>query len=203
MKEDFFMKKTVNSSNKTFTTLGASGHSNRVRESKDFYSTDPKAIDYLLKHETFDKNIWECACGNGNLSKRLEHFGYNVYSTDLIYRDYGEKESVDFLKQNKKFNGDIITNPPFRYANEFVIKALELTNQKVAMFCRIQFLESQKRYVEIFQNNSPKKVLIFVKRIKCYPNNQDTIGNSAICYCWIIWDKNYDGKTVIEWIDNL
>lgn len=197
------MKKTLNSSNEVFTTMGASNHSNRVREDKDFYSTDPQAIDYLLKHEKFSKYVWECACGNGNLSKRLEEHGHIVKSTDLIYRGYGERESIDFLKQETLFEGDIITNPPFKLANEFVLKALELSNRKVAMFCRIQFLETQKRYLEIFKDNPPKKVLVFVKRIKCFPNNDDTIKSSAICYCWIVWDKGWNGETVLEWINNI
>ena len=84
-----------------------------------------------------------------------------------------------------------------------MIKALELTNRKVAMFLRIQFLESQRRYKQIFSINPPKKILVFVKRIKCYPDDCDTIKSSAICYCWIIWDKEYAGKPVIEWINNM
>ena len=72
-----------------YTTLGASSHSDYDRVKNDFYSTDPKAINHLLRFEKFDNNIWECACGNGNLSKRLERFGYNVTSTDLVYRGFG------------------------------------------------------------------------------------------------------------------
>lgn len=77
--------------NKTsiYTTLGASSHSDYDRVEHDFYSTDPKAINYLLKYEKFDNKVWECACGNGNLSKRLERFGYDVTSTDLVYRGFG------------------------------------------------------------------------------------------------------------------
>ena len=71
------------------------------------------------------------------------------------------------------------------------------------MFLRIQFLESKKRYVELLKENPPKKVLVFVKRMKCYPNDNDTLKSSGICFCWIIWDKNYDGNTILEWIDNL
>lgn len=72
--------------------LGASNHSTRKRVESDFYSTDPVAIDYLLEYESFDRNVWECACGNGNLSRRLEEYGYNVRSTDIVYRGYGERE---------------------------------------------------------------------------------------------------------------
>ena len=175
--------------------------SDYVRQKEDFYSTDPVAIDYLLKHERFSKNVWECACGNGNLAKRLKMYGYNVYSSDLVDRGYGDY-GVDFLKQKEPFDGDIITNPPYKYATEFVEKALELTNRKVAMFLKIQFLESQKRYERLFMNNPPKKVLPFVKRIDCWRNDDRSLKGSTVLYAWFIWDKEYTGKTMIEWIDN-
>ena len=94
------------------------------REENDYYATDPKAIHYLLKYETFNKNIWECACGEGNLSKALEEQGYNVFSTDLIDRGY-QDQVLDFLESDILFDGDIITNPPFKYTTEFVTKALD------------------------------------------------------------------------------
>ena len=78
--------------NNTIRTLGWSSHSEYETQPEGFYSTDPSAIDYLLQHETFNHNIWECACGNGNLSKRLIRHGYNVKSTDKYYRGYGERE---------------------------------------------------------------------------------------------------------------
>lgn len=184
-------------------TMGASNHTERVRAEDDFYSTNPIAIDYLLQHEDFAENIWECACGNGKLSKRLEEKGHNVKSTDLVYRGYGEKESIDFLIQDQVFDGDIITNPPYNLALEFVEKALELSNRKVAMFLKIQFLETKKRYLNLFKENPPKKVLVFVKRMACYREDDTSFRSSAICFCWIIWDKEYDGATVLDWIDNL
>ena len=70
------------------------------REPNDYYATDPKAIEQLLEYETFNKNIWECACGEGNLSEPLKKAGYNVYSTDLIDRNYPD-EIIDFLKTDK------------------------------------------------------------------------------------------------------
>ena len=76
------------------------------------------------------------------MSKRLESFGYNVKSTDLIDRGYGET-GVDFLAQTEMFDGDILTNPPYKYAMEFVLKALELIpdGHKVFMFLKVTFLE--------------------------------------------------------------
>ena len=76
--------------NSIFKILGASSHTDKEREKDDYYATDPIAIDKLLTVEKPFKNIWECACGEGHLSKRLIEHGYNVYSSDLIDRGYGE-----------------------------------------------------------------------------------------------------------------
>lgn len=101
------------------------------REENDFYATDPFAIDIVLptlEKIGLNKNIWECACGKGHLAKRLKDNGYNVYASDLIDRGYGEVK--DFLKTKEKFNGDILTNPPFRFAEDFVKKGFEVLSER-------------------------------------------------------------------------
>lgn len=72
-----------------FVTLGASNHTDKERESNDFYATDPIAIDKLVKVIQLPRKIWECACGTGCLSDRLKDFGHEVVSTDLVNRGYG------------------------------------------------------------------------------------------------------------------
>ena len=107
-------------SNKTvFATLGASNHSVNDREENDYYATDPIAIEKLLEIEKFNSKVWECACGEGHLSKVLQSKGYDVKSTDLIDRGYGQS-GIDFLQCNEVFDGDICTNPPYKFAKEFV-----------------------------------------------------------------------------------
>ena len=81
------------------------------REKHDFYATPEIATLSLLNKEKFIGNIWECACGDGAISKVLKNKNYNVYSSDLINRGYGD-ETIDFLNTNKKFD-NIVTNPPF------------------------------------------------------------------------------------------
>lgn len=72
-----------------FVTLGASNHTVNSRAENDFYATDPRAIELLLNVENFSDKVWECACGEGHLSKVLESKGYDVISTDLIDRGFG------------------------------------------------------------------------------------------------------------------
>ena len=76
-------------SRSTFSILGASNHSEKEREIDDFYATDPDAVSVLFLHESFSDKIWECACGSGALSKRMEQLGKQVMSTDLIDRGFG------------------------------------------------------------------------------------------------------------------
>ena len=90
---------------KVFGTLGSSNHTDKVRCKNDYYSTDPRAIDFLVREVDLCGNIWECACGDGQISRRLEEYGFDVYSTDLVDRGYGIP-NVDFLNCNNIFDGD-------------------------------------------------------------------------------------------------
>jgi hypothetical protein len=194
------MKDWIGNTKTTFVQLGASNHSTGEREENDFYATDPSAIDDLLKVETFNKDIWECACGEGHLSKRLKEYGYKVYSTDLIDRGY-QDELVDFLCSEKKFGGDIITNPPYKYCSEFILKALDSIpiGNKIAMFLKLTTLEGQKRYEEIYSKYPPKTIYVYSKRKECAENGKFK-GTSAVCYAWFIWEKGFIGCPQIKWI---
>lgn len=192
-------------SHAVFVTLGASNHSLGNREKYDYYATDPRAVEELLKLEKFDRNIWEPACGEGHISKILEREGYNVLSTDLIDRSFG-RGGCDFLGQTECYDGDIITNPPYKYALEFVEHALELiTNgHKVAMFLRLQFLEGKSRR-RLFDKHPPRTVYVSSSRINCCKNGnfspEQRSNNSAQAYAWFIWEKGYKGDPVIKWFN--
>lgn len=141
--------------NSIFTSIGASNHAEAPRHLHDYYATDPYAIDLLCAEEQFTGNIWEPACGEGHLSKRLLELGHNVISTDLFDRGYG-RSGVDFLACTKSYGDNIITNPPYKYALEFCQHALRLlpTDGKLAMFLKLTFLEGKKRKV-FFQKTPP------------------------------------------------
>ena len=200
--------------NKTtvYAQLGASNHSEKDREINDFYSTDPKSLEIFLKALERDgfklhNNIWECACGMGHLSKVLESKGYDVLSTDLINRGYGIVDNdTDFLKgkyyTHTKYDGDILTNPPYKYAKEFVETALNKISygNYVVMFLKIQFLEGKDRR-KLFDKYPPKYIYVNSARQLCYFNgDMNNKMSSATCYCWFIWEKGFKGEPIIRWI---
>jgi hypothetical protein len=192
---------------KVFATLGASSHVEAVREKDDYYATSPQAVDVLLKHFEIPPTtkIWECACGEGHLSKRLIELGFEVCSSDLVNRGYGEVKNFFDCTEKPDAGSLILTNPPYKHAMEFVLHALELLpeNGYCLMFLKLLFLEGQKRYAELFRIHPPKTVYVFSGRMKCAKNGEFKSGedfNSAMAYCWYLWQKGFKGKPVIEWI---
>lgn len=190
--------------NSIFKTLGASSHTKEERQSEDYYATEPKAAECLLELETFNNPIWECAAGEGHLSKVFEKAGYKVYSSDIVNRGYGEQ--LDFLSTTGQYKTDIVTNPPYKYATEFVEHALEIVEDgcKVAMFLKLQFLEGKKRK-KLFKKYPPKTVYVSSSRLLCAKNGEFEKmrqgGGSAVAYAWFVWEKGYKGDTKIKWFN--
>ena len=200
-------KDWVGNAKAVFVCNGASNHTDQEREAMDYYATEPKAIELLLEKEQFAKNVWECACGELHLSHVLENHGHKVKSSDIVDRlNDGSIETIDFLNFNGKWDGDIITNPPYKYAKQFVEKALETvsTGSKVAMFLKLTFLESKGRR-ELFDKYPFKTLYVSSSRLQCAKNgNFDTYHagvGTAVAYGWYIWQKGFDGVPQIKWFN--
>lgn len=200
------MKDWTGNATAIFATHGASNHSETERENFDYYATDPDAVEKLLEKEDFCHYIFEPACGGGHIAEVLKKHGFNVICNDIVNRGYEHQVAEgDFLLMDLKARNsyDIITNPPYKYAKEFVEKALDISQEsvKVAMFLKLTFLEGAKRK-ELFDKYPPKKIYVFRNRIDCWKNGEKTKKPSkAVCYAWFIWEKGFKGVPIIKWID--
>lgn len=185
-----------------FKALGASSHADHERQSDDYYATEPKATEWLCRLEQFEGRILEPSCGEGHMSEVLKKAGYEVVSRDLVDRGYGEV--ADFLAiDNQVWDGNIVTNPPYKYAQQFVEKALSIIpeGKKVAMFLKLQFLEGKARR-SLFRSSPPIRVWISSSRLKCAMNGDfEAYGSSAVAYAWFVWEKGYKGETTVKWFN--
>ena len=59
------MKDWSGNTKAVYVTNGDSSHSTRERETRDYYATDPRAVEALLQREKFDRYILEPTCGGG------------------------------------------------------------------------------------------------------------------------------------------
>ena len=194
--------------NSIYKTLGASNHTDKERQSEDYYATEPKAVELLLDLEDFSQlYVWESACGQGHLSEAMIQKGIKVNSSDLVLRGYDKAYMYDFLsEENKEWKGHIITNPPYKFAKEFVYKALSIVPNgcKVAMFLKVQFLEGKARK-KLFEIYPPKIVYVSSSRLLCAKNGEFEQmiagGGSAVAYAWFVWEKGFNGKTELQWFN--
>lgn len=175
-----------------------SGQLHYERREGDFYATPPENVDCLAHFiDLRGRVVWEPACGEGHISKRIARFCAGVFSTDLYDRGYG-KAPVDFLAQQKLPGNDqhrancIITNPPFGdVAEQFVAAALELTKPVdglVAMFLRNEWDMACGRD-HLFEDHPAYMLKIAVtKRPRWIEGSK---GSPRHNYAWYVWDWNY------------
>ena len=188
----------------------AGGNSTSKREENDFYATNPETLKLFLyefwKDNSFEGDILEPACGQVHLSETLKEMlpNFNITSTDLIDRGYGEG-GVNFLTHDysKTFN-TVITNPPFSLAKEFIEKGLEIADKYVIMLCKIQLLEGAKRK-DMFLNTPLKYVYVHTTRQATWKEGKPTDSKgkkwaTTMCLAWFVWDKEYEGEPIIRWI---
>jgi hypothetical protein len=174
-------------------------------DSPDDFPTPPWATRGLIEH-VLDKSALkgltclEPACGAGHMAKvLLEYFG-EVRSADAYA--YGYADVRDFLTYPYETNAVdwVITNPPFRLAEEFVLRALRVARHGVAILARTVFLESVGRYQGIFQATPPTKFAQFVERVPMVRGRLDGKATTATGYAWLVWEKSAVGLPRLMWV---
>jgi hypothetical protein len=107
----------------------------------------------------------------------------------------------DFLSYNADERFDwVITNPPFRLAEEFALHALPLAHQGVALLVRTVFIESVGRLERVFSKHPPTLVAQFAERVPMVRGRLDPKASTATGYAWVVWKKPLVGHTRLVWI---
>lgn len=178
-----------------------------TRQIDDWYPTPPEATLKLLEVERFDGIVWEPAAGDGALADVLTDNGYAVIASDL--NEYGYcKAGVDFLMETKlpDVHGpveNIITNPPYKLAEQFINHAISLGVTKHAWLLRLAFLEGVARHESLFKHNPPSRVHVFSKRLTIWRGDEKPSSTGTTAYAWFVWDQPMGSlklKPRINWI---
>lgn len=137
-----------------------------------------------------------------------------ICASDIKDRGY-ENNMINSLQYGKDFLMDdyedtlpleidyIIMNPPYSLIEPFVMKSLSIAKKGILMLGRLQFLEGKGRYENILKDNPPTDVYIYVDRIKCYKNGDESdTTSSAQAYAWFYWnlEEINSHKPYIHWI---
>lgn len=132
--------------------------------------------------------VWEPACGDGAISRVLAGRRFGVINTDLIDRGYGVG-GVDFLALQSRKARQIVTNPPFKHAEQFIRDGFKLGVRYQAHLLKAQFWNAASR-LPLFQSHRPAAVLPLTWRL-------DFTGGGAptMDCCWVVW-MPWEGETV-------
>lgn len=173
-------------------------------ESLDDFPTPPWASRALVEHVIGTEDVkplhcLEPACGRGHMAAALGEYFAEVSASDVAM--YGYASTKDFLDYSDEERFDwIITNPPFKLAEEFVLKALPMSRVGVAILVRTVFIESVGRLDRIFSKHPPTYFAQFAERVPMVKGRVDRKASTATGYAWIVWKKPLAQHTELVWI---
>ena len=191
---------------------------NKEREELDYYATPAAEVKNILDtlgYNFSDKTILEPCVGGGHMVAGIQKYldennqaPIQCYGTDFKDRGFSSTKwalqyGVDTLSDDYPIDkADIvIMNPPYATIEPFLIRALEIAQDKLIVLCRTQVLEGAGRYEKIFKDNPPTEVYQYVDRIQCWKGGVKPSGTSAQAYCWLVWDKKAPAAApTLHWI---
>ena len=179
---------------------------NKERAEGDYYATPTAEVINILETLGYDfteQVILEPCVGGGHMVAGIQNYLDNHNQTaaalkgsDFLDRGFRSTKwqlqyGLDFLDDEYPIDKAdvIIMNPPYATIEPFLIRALEIVQDKLIVLCRTQVLEGSGRYEKIFQDNPPTDVYQYVDRIQCWKDGVKPAGTSAQAYCWLVWDK--------------
>lgn len=165
------------------------------------------------------QTCWEPAANRGYMARPLgEYFG-SVCGTDIFDYGFGFAYS-DFLFPGAYPVGAdfeapewIISNPPFKLAEQFIDRARAIASVGCAMLVRTGFLEGIDRYQNLFRVSPPSVIAQFSERIiltkgivrdpnKAYWDDEEQKfkrPSTATAYLWLVWMNGVPPQP-FEWI---
>ena len=179
---------------------------NKEREELDYYATPTAEVKNILDTLGYDftgQTILEPCIGGGHMIAGIQKYldennqiPAQCYGTDFKDREFRSTKwnlqyGIDTLSDDYPIDkADIvIMNPPYSTIEPFLIRALEIAQDKLIVLCRTQVLEGASRYNNIFRNNPPTEIYQYIDRIQCWKGGEKPTGSSAQAYCWLVWDK--------------
>lgn len=157
----------------------------------------------LGSYEVSQSSCLEPACGQGYMAEALKEYFGSVTSFDILDYGYSDMTKINFLESNLVDNSFdwVITNPPFKIAEDFIYEAQRVARVGVAMLVRTVFIESVGRYDRLFSKTPPSFFAQYVERVAMVKGRLDRKASTATGYGWAVWEneKKSDGP-LLKWI---
>ena len=172
----------------------------KERQKEDYYSTPTEEVENILEVMNLplrEATVLEPSCGGGHMIEGIAKFTQHIIGTDIKDRGYVNPNfelqyGLDYLADDYPYSSAdyVVMNPPFKLIEPFVMRSLDIAEKGVLMFGRLQFLEGESRYKNIFSIAPPTDVYVYVDRVASFKNGDTSIKPDSIqAYAWYYWDK--------------
>lgn len=176
------------------------------RHPDDFYCEPGWCSARLFEEVRFDGLILDPACGLGRIVKSAHQAGLQAAGHDKVRRWSGCSSDRNFLDAWVDYwvrPENIVSNPPFGIAQQFVSQALCVATHKVAMLLPAKWLYGDKR--SRWLATTPLSRVLFITPRPSMPPGPVieagiAPGGGREDFCWIIWDHKHFGEPTFGWL---
>jgi hypothetical protein len=178
------------------------------RDQHDWYVEPHECSFTLFELEKFTGPVWDPACGLGRIVSSAQKLGLSSFGSDIVNRGEHCVEERNFFESAPPYDfSNIVSNPPFGVAEEFVQRAIDLVpmNGKVAMLLPLVWLSgfSTKRS---WLPDSPLYRFYPISPRPSMPPGKvvitgEKVGNGTKDFAWFVWMKGYEGSAEVRFMN--
>lgn len=180
----------------------------RERNPRDYYRTPAWCVKALIEAEPLSSDIFDPACGDGAILQVVQeaNAGHTVHAQEIdhaIALKASQRLRIpvsvgDSLNEDSCWpDADVLMNPPYRQAAEFVRRALREVppRGKVCALLRLNFLGSSRKRMDLVGPNSElTRVLVLPKR----PSFTGDGRSDACEYAFFVWQHEHRGGAEVR-----
>ncbi len=178
------------------------------RNENDSYLTPHTLTQLLLDNIDLDKSLTilePCCSIEKCIANVLTNNGYNVVTNIYTKND----TSTNFLTWDESNKFDVcFSNTPYGDKNviAFVNKMKQIATKKVIALYPLSILAGSNKLKQLWSDKdfALKEVYVMVRPpwLASFVRDDGKYPSGMNHYAWFVWEKNYNGKPNIEWLDN-
>lgn len=171
------------------------------REANEHYVEPSWCSKRLFEEEQFEGGIYDPCCGFGTIVIEALKQGKHAYGSDLVARGWDSTRTpCDFLTVKDGRHDNIVCNPPFNIAGRFAERALNLTNNKVALV----FPTARLNAAHWLHITPLKRIWLMTPRPSMPPGHTilagEKPGGGKMDFCWLVFEHSFDGVPELRWL---
>lgn len=169
-----------------------------ARDPDDWYVENEWCSKRLFDVEKFEGRVWDPACGLGRVAVAARAAGVDAIASDLRVRGFKGAKTIDFFRcQSSAMQPNIVSNPPFKFADAWVAHALNLSRRKLALLLPTAWVQSNNR--SIWLERTPLRTVYLLSPRPSMPPGTALLaglkpGQGMTDFCWAVWEHGHVGR---------